>query len=245
MAKTYDISRLISNTKMGLLVNNNRNIELWNLGENKVYQLADAHYTHLLNSFFNFSFIWSEDSTIYLGKNDFNKIDSILLTSKNLIPTNKKIYKELSILNFDAKNISATLALMIVGAFLLYGYKRRKKVNSIIRKSTQEPNLQSSYPNQHIYSSIELDLILFIITNIKNNNRYTSVDELNHLLGMTNKTTEMQKRKRSDTLRSINEKFALVSKKEDAILIKRKKAEADGRLNEFFISEEDFGQFQQ
>ena len=245
LAKTHDISRLISNTKMGLLVNNNRNIELWNLGENKVYHLTDAHYTHLLTSFSNFSFIWSEDSTIYLGKNNFNKIDSILLTTKNLIPTDKKIYKELSSFNFDAKNISATLAIMVVGGFLLYGYKRRNKHNSIIRKSIQEPTLQSSYPNQHIYSSIELDLISLLISNSKTQNRYTSVDELNHLLGMTNKTTEMQKRKRSDCIRSINEKFALVSKKEDAILIKRKKAEADGRLNEFFISEEDFNQFQQ
>jgi len=245
IAKTYDISRLISNTKMGLLVNNNRNIELWNLVENKVYQLTDAHYTHLINSFFNFSFIWSEDSTVYLGKNDFNKIDSILLTSKNLIPTDKKIYKELSILNFDAKSISATLALMVVGGFLFYGYKRKNKLSSIIRKSTQEPALQSSYPNQHIYSSIELDLISLLISNSKTHNRFTGVDELNHLLGMTNKSIEMQKRKRSDTLRSINEKFALVSKKEDAILIKRKKADSDGRLNEFFISEEDFDQFLQ
>ena len=243
--KTYDISRLISNTKMGLLVNNNRNIELWNLDENKVYQLTDPHYTHLLNSFSNFNFIWSEDSTIYLGKNDFNKIDSILLTSKNLIPTDKKIYKELSSFNFDSKNISTTLAIMVVGGFLFYGYKRRNKHNSIVRKSIQEPTLQSSYPNQHIYSRIELDMISLIITNIKNYNKYTSVDELNHLLGMSNKTTEMQKRKRSDTLRSINEKFALDSKREDAVLIKRKKADSDGRLNEFFISEEDFDQFLQ
>lgn len=108
-----------------------------------------------------------------------------------------------------------------------------------------DPPLQSSYPNQHIYSSIELDLISLLISNSKTHNRYTGVDELNHLLGMTNKSIEMQKRKRSDCIRSINEKFALVSQKEDAILIKRKKAEADGRLNEFFISEEDFDQFLQ
>ena len=34
------------------------------------------------------------------------------------------------------------------------------------------------------------------------------------------------------------------TKNEEAILIKRKKADTDGRLNEFFISEENFDQFQ-
>ncbi len=131
----------------------------------------------------------------------------------------------------------------MLGGLFFYGLKKRRKTTNGIKKNLTDPPLQSSYPNQHIYSSIELDLISLLISNSKTQNRYTSVDELNHLLGMTNKTTEMQKRKRSDTLRSINEKFALVSKKEDAILIKRKKADTDGRLNEFFIAEEDFDQF--
>jgi hypothetical protein len=243
-AKNFNLSTLISNTKMGLFVNNNGNIELWNIKENKVYKYTDAHYTQILNAVNPYNFIWSEDSTIFLGKNNVVGIDSIVLSTKNLVATNKKIYIEQSNSGFYAKGITTAFVAMGLGGLLFYGFRKRKNTTSSAKKNTIEQPLQTSYPNQHIYSGIELDLISLLISNCKIHNRYTSVDELNHLLGMTNKSIEMQKRKRSDTIRSINEKFALVSKKEDAILIKRKKAEADGRLNEFYISEEDFDQFQ-
>lgn len=243
IAEYFNLGGLIANTKMGLFVNNNNKIELWNIKENKVYAFNDAHYSQLLNAFFSYNFIWSEDSTIYLGKKNVIGIDSIELTSKSLVATNKKIYVELSNGGFYAKSFTAAFATIVLGGLFFYALKKRKKTTNGIKKNLTDPPLQSSYPNQHIYSSIELDLISLLISNSKTQNRYTSVDELNHLLGMINKTTEMQKRKRSDTLRSINEKFALVSKKEDAILIKRKKADTDGRLNEFFIAEEDFDQF--
>jgi hypothetical protein len=245
IVKYSNLSSLITNTKMGLFVNNNSKIELWNIEENKVYAFNDAHYSQVLNAFFSYNFIWSEDSTIYLGKNNVDGIDSIILTTKNLVATNKKIYVELSNRGFYAKSLTVFFAAIVLGVLFFYVLKKRKKTTNGIKKNLTDPPLQSSYPNQHIYSSIELDLISLLISNSKTHNRYTGVDELNHLLGMTNKSIEMQKRKRSDCIRSINEKFALVSQKEDAILIKRKKAEADGRLNEFFISEEDFDQFLQ
>jgi len=244
IVKYFNLSSFIANTKMGLFVNNNRNIELWNIKENKVYSYNDPHYTQLLNAFFSYNFIWSEDSTIFLGKNNVIEIDSIVLSTKNLIATNKKIYIELSNNAYYTKVISAALAALVLGGLLVWGLKKRKNTIKNSKKNTSEQPLQTSYPNQHIYSGIELDLITLLISNSKIHNRYTSVDELNHLLGMTNKSIEMQKRKRSDCIRSINEKFALVSKKEDAILIKRKKADTDGRLNEFYISEEDIIQFQ-
>lgn len=165
------------------------------------------------------------------------------MTTKNLVATNKKIFVELSNSGFYAKSFTGAFAAIVLVGLFFYVLKKRKKNTNGIKKNLLDPPLQSSYPNQHIYSSIELDLISLLISNCKIHNRYTSVDELNHLLGMTNKSIEMQKRKRSDCIRSINEKFALVSKKEDAILIKRKKADTDGRLNEFFIAEEDFDQF--
>ena len=242
--KYFNLCSFIANTNMGLFVNNNRNIELWNIKENKVYSYNDVHYTQLLNAFNTYNYIWSEDSTIYLGKKNAVGIDSIVLSTKNLVATNKKIYIELSYNDYYAQGISAAFAALVLGGLLFWGLKKRKNTTNNSKKNTSEQPLQTSYPNQHIYSSIELDLISLLISNSKIHNRYTSVDELNHLLGMTNKSIEMQKRKRSDCIRSINEKFALVSKKEDAILIKRKKAEADGRLNEFYISEEDFDQFQ-
>ena len=247
VAKNFSLTTLIANTNMGLFVNNNGNVELWNLEENKIYRLKDASFAQIFNALNWYNYIWNEDSTLYLGNKNILKIDSIVFTTKNLIPTQNKIYAVPSFYDLNKKNIATTFVAIFFIGVVLFGLKKRKDKNNInkkIKKINPEVPLQTSYPNQHIYSSIELDLISLLISNCKIHNRYTSVDELNHLLGMTNKSVEMQKRKRSDCIRSINEKFALVSKKEDAILIKRKKAEADGRLNEFYISEEDFDQFQ-
>ncbi len=53
------------------------------------------------------------------------------------------------------------VALLFIGV-LLFGLKKRKDKNNInkkIKKINPDDGLQTSYPNQHIYTSIELDLI--------------------------------------------------------------------------------------
>ena len=88
-----------------------------------------------------------------------------------------------------------------------------------------------------------MDLIRKILDNSIQLTRKTSVDEVNYVLGVANKTTDMQKRKRSNTIRSINEKYAIVTKQPEYQLIKRERNEQDARSNEFYIEEVDFGFF--
>ena len=49
----------------------------------------------------------------------------------------------------------------------------------------------------------------------------------------------MQKRKRSDAIISINERFALKTNRNSVMLINRIKSKLDGRLHEFYINEEE------
>ena len=49
----------------------------------------------------------------------------------------------------------------------------------------------------------------------------------------------MQKRKRSDTISSINDKFVLIVNINEYKLIKRARTDFDKRIYDFYISEED------
>jgi hypothetical protein len=53
VVKNFSLTSLIANTKMGLFVNNNSNVELWNLEENKIYLFKDAQYSQIFNALIN------------------------------------------------------------------------------------------------------------------------------------------------------------------------------------------------
>ena len=129
----------------------------------------------------------------------------------------------------------------------LYGYSknrtatRRDKEDKIsaIESIQTSSDLNSSYPKQNLFSAAESDLLRLIIRNAKELNRYTNVDEINRVLGVGNKSLDMQKRKRSDVIKNINDRYALVTNKDSIILINRIKSEIDGRLYEFYIADEE------
>ena len=99
--------------------------------------------------------------------------------------------------------------------------------------------LNSSYPKPQLFSITETDLLRLIIKNAKEHQRVTNVDEINRVLGVGNKSLDMQKRKRSDVIKNINERYALATNREAVVLINRMKSEIDGRLYEFYIPEEE------
>jgi hypothetical protein len=65
----------------------------------------------------------------------------------------------------------------------------------------------------------------------------TNVQEVNRILGVANKTLDMQKRKRSDVIRSVNRKFRLVHPDRSEELILKAKSEMDGRLTDYFVND--------
>lgn len=70
-------------------------------------------------------------------------------------------------------------------------------------------------------------------------NSTTSTDEVNRILGVGNKSVDMQKRKRSDVIRAINEKYQLLYPEAQINLIERAKSDVDARLYEYTINSND------
>ena len=74
---------------------------------------------------------------------------------------------------------------------------------------------------------------------MKEHNQRTNTEEINRILGVAHKSLNMQKRKRSDITKAINEKYALVTGRKDILLIQRIKSDFDARYQECFIPEEE------
>ena len=116
-------------------------------------------------------------------------------------------------------------------------------VNVIAEKRMQQAN--DHFKNNHtkkenelidiktIFEEKELQtLILIYCSSVQG--KTTSIDELNKILGVTQKSIEIQKKQRSDTIISINKKYSLIVGRHSYI-IERKKNEFDKRSFDYFI----------
>jgi hypothetical protein len=65
-------------------------------------------------------------------------------------------------------------------------------------------------------------------------NERVDINEVNYVLGLKHKNTGLQKKVRSDTFNSINEKFKYISKSDDP-LIQSNRSEIDKRYFEYYI----------
>ncbi len=69
-------------------------------------------------------------------------------------------------------------------------------------------------------------------------------DEVNRILGVAQKSLDMQKRKRSDVIRSINAKYKLIQPMTTLPLVDRVKSDVDARLYEYYLLEDEIERIQ-
>jgi hypothetical protein len=109
-------------------------------------------------------------------------------------------------------------------SIFLYFHKRKKLIVE---------NIQAENGFRIQFSDTEIALIKLLIEKEKKNER-ADINEVNYVLGLKNKNTGLQKKVRSDTFNSINEKFKYISKTDDS-LIQSIRSELDKRYFEYFI----------
>lgn len=204
---------------------------MWDIKNNAVLSISKDFQTKLPVSKIVDYTIWYEKPYLYLYDKNSDKIDSLMFTAKLLTKTDKKIY-ELKKLNKNTLLSIVILFLILIGFITgLYYYirKRKKTVTNI-----EQVELKSAIGTNSLFTEIEKTLLDLIISNIKDSNQLTSIDEVNYILGISNKTINMQKRTRSDIISSINSKYQIYFKT-DAPLILRQNSEIDQRVKEFYI----------
>ncbi len=119
--------------------------------------------------------------------------------------------------------------ILLISAIVIVVFARRKK-----KPNTNIATTESNYKIQ--FSDTEISLLKLLIEKEKKNER-ADINEVNYVLGLKHKNTGLQKKVRSDTFNSINEKFKYISKSDDA-LIQSIRSEIDKRYFEYFITKQ-------
>ncbi|HJV19527.1 MAG TPA: LPXTG cell wall anchor domain-containing protein [Sediminibacterium sp.] len=245
----YNVNLICSNDS-GLLVNRNGSIEYWNLLTNQVGVLGPTYYRQLLTAKLDFRYVWCNNHTLFISKTDpLLPPDSIRLSPGDFIAAGISIYVPATGAAGDNLYYQiAGLVVLIGGMAVVVSrktlLKKRPKVQPHLHHATSvvKPaggELRSAYSKEDLFTAIESALIKLILLNTTTHQKLTSIDEMNRTLGIAHKSTDMQKRKRSDTINSINEKYMIATGNKEAELIKRVKSELDGRMHEFFIPQEE------
>jgi hypothetical protein len=126
---------------------------------------------------------------------------------------------------------------MAIAGFWFYR-KRKQQVPQVdsIPITSEASTVRSPYPVKEVFEEIEKALLRLLVDNINQRNSRTATDEVNRVLGMASKSGDMQKRKRSDVIRSINAKYRTLMPDKEVELIDRVKSEMDARLYEYCIT---------
>lgn len=176
------------------------------------------------------------DSVLYITKYN-QQYDSIIIHKSDLIPINKRIY-----FSNDKKTSSNQSSIpwawvIFTSVFIsltIYLYKRKKIKIDFYKNNNGGKN--ELYTNEkYKLNLVELSLLQLIFENsvIK---KTTDIPAINTILGCSNKSIEVQKRLRSDTINMINQKICM-SLLIDYNIIQRKRSDFDGRSFEYYIDE--------
>jgi hypothetical protein len=167
-----------------------------------------------------------------------------------LIDTRKPFYYTDEKRNIEIPSPKAEWIIIVVlsmlSSFLFWKYRKQKPalVNHPIPTSPTEEQLpveeqetlQSPFRSSKIVNLLDEreKLLLKLLFDHSSDERLTSIEEINRVIGVLNRTTEIQKRLRSDLITSINSKVSILHNEKKPVIDKQR-SEFDKRSFEYFI----------
>ncbi len=249
------IHRQIAVSDSGLLINSGGNISFWNVKRNIQRTLVNDSLRATLLTLHGNRYIWFEGNKLLIGNAVKGTIDSLMINHEDFVDTGFPVYIPFS--------SSSDLNTMLLGAVPLlagiFWLVRRRLVKSstkskeipvvpdalhqpplpsaeedipVIHSQTEEPLVVGLEP----FDAVEKSLLSLLVAHHQQQHRKTTTQEVNRILGVGNKTLDMQKRKRSDVIRAINRKFQLIHPDRSTELIIKMRSDMDGRLSEYHIN---------
>lgn len=249
------VHSIMAKLPWGFLVDN---LHVMDLGNNRYFRLStkirskisaiasSAKYAHLPIASF------AVDSVLYVGS-QLDPYDSVVISRADLTDMSIPIYTPLKPAGL-LDSIEAESFLVVMFGFLssflgLLLYKAKKTqptpaVESLstpidIAKAVAAPESekhQISFRSTRILELLEereRSLLEFLF-NHSADERLTTIEEINKVLGVQNRSVEIQKRMRSDLIGSINQKLNIVTRDKNPVVDKQR-SEFDKRSFEYFI----------
>ena len=167
-------------------------------------------------------FVYESDGFIFSYNYNTKQTDSLKIDYTIFKDSGLPIWEPMY--NYTIPFIAIVFLIAILS--ILYFYRKRKKKISNAVISEKNYRIQ--------FTDTEIALIKLLVEKVKLNEKAT-INEVNYVLGLKHKNTGLQKKVRSDTFNSINDKFCYISKVQDP-LIQSIRSEIDKRYFEYYIS---------
>lgn len=231
---------LIMSLDEGLLFSNFGPFYLLDLNSFTERPIVNKEFQNLLYSKLFPAVSWSKGNTIYFANFNADQIDSVNYKSSFFqIGGEKVVEDELSFFQFNFLFYLLIFVFVTIGWF--YWRKSRSTglfYSTLNSESQTFTDLSSPYHGITVFDAVEQALLQLLIFNAKDLGKRTGTEEVNRVLGVSLKSQDMQKRKRSDAIRSINTKYKLINPAVSQPLVERVKSEMDARLFEYSLNQE-------
>ncbi len=226
---------LLANLDSGLLLNNNGDVDYLNILNNCIYSMKDGQKKHFFASEIKNKPRWFKNNMLFFSDSKTWLVDSFRLDFNDFKIIEGEVYLETSPLMVDNMTLYTGVIIFSISLFFI-GRKNRirlnKQTNNVVLPKQE---LASPSVGKEVFEEIEKALIKLLLDNMLTQKTRTSTDEVNRILGVAYKSSDMQKRKRSDVIRSINTKYKILSHNSNIQLIDRVKNALDARTSEYFI----------
>ena len=230
------------NTPWGILgkgKENHTSFILLDLKRNRILNLSKSKSQEIINRENWDTKYFFKDSSLFIVTDSLYKI-SLRIT--DFEATSHGIYEETgeTTFLFPLQKIIITSWKLIAGMTicLLIGFMGAtllQKKNSPKNFGNGSLSRKSAIP---VFDEKEKGLIKLIFENSLAKHS-TSIEDINKILGLSDKPNDLQKKHRSDTISSINQKYHYITNSE-GLLLKKYRSEIDKRSFEYFIDFEDY-----
>jgi hypothetical protein len=196
-------------------------VYLVDFNENKLYSSDNANFNQSIGRKSYSDFTYDYKGYLYNMKITSEEVDSLKIDYAAFIDTGIPIWEPV----YDYREpLAISVLVLCIGSILFYFRKKKKHVDENVE-------VENNFRIQ--FSDTEISLLKLLIEKEKKNQR-ADINEVNYVLGLKHKNTGLQKKVRSDSFNSINEKFRYVSKSEKP-LIESIRSEIDKRYFEYYI----------
>lgn len=218
------VSSFKINTTKGLIILFNDELYLLNYPENTVYKLKDYSKAQAVIKLTSGNILaYYNNKYIYSYNIPEHKYDSIGVDLNKFESLEQPIYE--NSINPLLLLLALVLAITVIWAIKKY---QKPKPKAATGHLDDQPVFKVSF------SDVEKALLNMLKEKAKQK-KTAVITEINYILGVRDKNTGLQKKVRSDTFNSINEKYRYSTKQTEP-LIQSIRSEVDKRYFEYFIS---------
>jgi hypothetical protein len=205
----------------GLIILYYDKVYLLDFNQNKIYSSENTNFNQSIGRKTYSDFVYYYKGYVYNMDNSNGGVDSLKIDYASFKDTGIVIWEPI----YDYTAPVAISAVVIFTGIILFFFRKKKIV--------VEQHIETENVFRIQFSDTEISLLQLLIEKEKKNER-ADINEVNYVLGLKHKNTGLQKKVRSDTFNSINEKFKYISKSDDP-LIQSNRSEIDKRYFEYYI----------